>query len=42
MLYDSEINFEISCFWDAGFNWKLGDSVNGYVAEGMPRASKMR
>jgi len=34
MLYDSEINFEISCFWDAGFNWKLGDSANGYVAEG--------
>jgi hypothetical protein len=34
MVYDSEINFELSCFWDAGFYWKLGDSANGYVAEG--------
>jgi len=38
MLYDSEIKFEISCFWDAGFNWKLGDSANGYVAEGNARS----
>jgi hypothetical protein len=37
MLYDSEINFEISCFWDAGFMWKLGDSANGYLAEGNAR-----
>jgi hypothetical protein len=22
-LYDSEINFELSCFWDGGFIWKL-------------------
>jgi len=29
-LYDSEINFEISTFWDAGFDWKLGDEMNGY------------
>ena len=27
-LYDSEINFTISCFWDGGFNWILGDSRN--------------
>ena len=35
-LYDSEINFEISTFWDAGFDWKLGDEMNGYkeVCEG--------
>jgi hypothetical protein len=33
-LYDSEINFELSCFWDGGFIWKLGDSANGYAAEG--------
>ena len=33
-LYDSEINFELSRFWDAGFIWKLGDKANGYVAEG--------
>jgi hypothetical protein len=37
MLYDSEINFELSCFWDGGFIWKLGDDANGYVAEGNGR-----
>jgi hypothetical protein len=34
MLYDSEIHFELSCFWDGGFIWKLGDCTNGYSAEG--------
>ena len=34
MLYDSEINFEVSCFWDARIDWKLGDPTNGYEAEG--------
>ena len=29
-LYDSELNFEISTFWDAGFDWKLGDEMNGW------------
>ena len=38
MLYDSEINFEISCSWDAGFNWKSGDFANGYVADGNARS----
>ena len=33
-MYDSEINFTISVFWDAGFDWKLGDELNGYVADG--------
>lgn len=33
-LYDSEINFNISTFWDAGFQWKLGDESNGFKAEG--------
>lgn len=33
-LYDSEINFNISCFWDGGFNAKLGDTINGYYAVG--------
>jgi hypothetical protein len=33
-LYASEINFAIETFWDAGFRWKLGDDINGYVAEG--------
>ena len=32
-LYDSEINFSISCFWDGGIDVKLGDSMNGYKAE---------
>ena len=34
MLYDSEINFQISCFWDAQIDWKLGDAMNGYPAQG--------
>lgn len=33
-IYDSEINFSISTFWDGGFDWKLGDEMNGYKAEG--------
>ena len=33
-LYDSEINFEISTFWDAGFDWKLGDEMNGWKDDG--------
>ncbi len=33
-LYDAEINFTISCFWDAGFEWKPGDITNGFTAEG--------
>ena len=33
-LYDSEINFAISTFWDSGYYWKLGDEANGFKAEG--------
>ena len=33
-LYDSEINFVVSTFWDAGFDWKLGDEMNGFKAGG--------
>lgn len=29
-LYDSEINFVIECFWDAGFRVSLGDRLNGW------------
>ena len=36
-LYDSEINFEISAFYDAGFYVTLGDELNGYQAEGRCR-----
>jgi hypothetical protein len=32
-LYDSEINFGVSCFWDAGFDVRLGDAVNGFLAQ---------
>jgi len=33
-LYNSEINFQISAFYDNGFEWKLGDVLNGFKAEG--------
>lgn len=33
-LYDSEINFSIVTFWDNGFEVKLGDEMNGFVASG--------
>jgi len=36
-LYDSEINFSISSFWDAGFEVKLGDDLNGFVASGIAK-----
>lgn len=32
-LYDSEINCSVSCFWDNGWDVKLGDPMNGYKAE---------
>ena len=32
-LYDSEINFIISTFWDAGYKVKLGDEMNGFKDE---------
>jgi ATP-dependent DNA ligase len=33
-LYESEINFVFGTFWDCGFLWRLGDELNGFVAEG--------
>jgi hypothetical protein len=33
-LYESEINFTVSAFWDCGFRWSVGDPLNGFVAEG--------
>ena len=33
-LYDSEINFKISCFWDGGIDWAIGDDLNTYLAKG--------
>lgn len=32
-LYRSEINVSISTFWDGGWDVKLGDEMNGFVAE---------
>jgi hypothetical protein len=32
-LYDSEINFEVSCFYDADFDVRLGDALNGFLAQ---------
>ena len=32
-IYDSEINVEISWFWDGAFTVRLGDKVNGFLAE---------
>lgn len=29
-LYENEVNFEISCFWDNGFTVRLGDFQNGF------------
>ena len=29
-IYDSEINFEISNFYDDGFTIKVGDNLNGF------------
>lgn len=30
LYYDSEQNIELSCFWDAGWTIKIGDSYNGF------------
>lgn len=32
-LYRSEINCSISCFWDAGWDVKVGDEINGWRAQ---------
>ena len=32
-LYESEINCSVTTFWDAGIDVKLGDEMNGFVAE---------
>ena len=36
-IYDSEINVEVSWVWDGGIEVRLGDRLNGYVAEIMFR-----
>ena len=32
-LYESEINVSLTSFWDGGWTVKLGDEMNGFVAE---------
>jgi hypothetical protein len=32
-IYDSEIDVRISWFWDDGIELRLGDEMNGYLAE---------
>ena len=32
-IYNSELNFSITCFWDSGYTIKLGDEHNGFVEE---------
>lgn len=32
-LYESEINLEFSWVWDGGFDVRIGDRLNGFVAE---------
>ena len=39
-LYESEINCEVTTFWDAGLTVKLGDNANGFVAETEVRTSE--
>jgi len=34
-IYDREVNISITTFWDGGYTAKLGDEMNGFVAEGM-------
>lgn len=33
-IQDSEINFTISCFFDGGFTYRIGDKMNGFLADG--------
>ena len=32
-LYDSEINFKVSSFWDGGFDVWIGDDLNGFRSQ---------
>ena len=36
-MQSSEINFAISCFYDSGFEWALGDEMNTFTANGEER-----
>lgn len=32
-IYDSEINIRIAWLWDGGIDLRLGDEINGFLAE---------
>ncbi len=32
-IYSREVNFSLTTFWDNGYEAKLGDEMNGFVAE---------
>ncbi len=35
-MYASELNAQISCFWDNGWTVRLGDPINGFTATACP------
>jgi hypothetical protein len=41
LLYESEINWQISGVYDEGFAWKLGDEQNGWKAMGTAKTMRI-
>jgi hypothetical protein len=39
-LHDSEINAQISWFYDDGFRWELGDNLNGWTTDSRALTAK--
>jgi hypothetical protein len=35
-LYESDINYTVSAFWDCVFRWKLGDDLNAFAEGSAP------
>ena len=33
LIYDSEINIEISSLWDGGWSYRIGDFINGFTSD---------
>ncbi len=33
LFYEAECNLQISCFWDSGWSFKIGDELNGFTYE---------
>lgn len=36
LLYRNEVNCQIDSFWDGGWMFRLGDKMNGFLAEDGP------